>query len=109
MVPLIDGESDLEVQLAMVSALGRMASPEGVQKLVALANPDQRMLRRRGTPVVRLFALEAMGEARTPAAMVALQKLLEDRDKDVREAAARLYTRARRQTSALGIAAVSDS
>lgn len=108
-VPLIDDEPDLEVQLAMVAALGRMAAPDGVQKLVALANPDQRMMRRRGTPVVRLFALEAMGEARTPAAMVALQKLLEDRDKDVREAAARLYTRARRQTSATGMTAVSDS
>jgi len=41
--------------------------------------------------------------------MVALQKLLEDRDKDVREAAARLYTRARRQTSTGSIPVVTDA
>ena len=108
-VPRIDDEPELEVQLALVTALGRMAASEGVQKLIALANPDQRMLRRRHMPVIRLGALEAMGEARTPAAMVALQKLLEDRDKDVREAAARLYTRARRQTSAAGVQVITDT
>jgi len=40
--------------------------------------------------------------------MVTLQKLLEDRDKDVRETAARLYTRARRQTSTGSIPVVSE-
>ncbi|MDQ8154997.1 MAG: HEAT repeat domain-containing protein [Gemmatimonadota bacterium] len=104
----LDEEPELEVQLALVVALGRIAAPEGVQKLIALSNPNERMLRRRHMPVLRLGAIEALGEARTPAAMVALQKLLEDREKDVREAAARLYTRARRQTAALGVPAVSD-
>jgi hypothetical protein len=41
--------------------------------------------------------------------MVALQKLLEDKEKEVRETAARLYSRARRQTTAsAGIPVVSD-
>ena len=40
--------------------------------------------------------------------MVALQKLLEDKDKDVRETAARLYTRARRQTTTGSIPVVSE-
>jgi HEAT repeat protein len=79
-----------------------------VQKLIALANPSERMMRRRRMPVLRLSAIEAMGEARTPAAMAALQKLLEDKDKDVREAAARLYTRARRQTAAMNAAVATD-
>lgn len=106
----IDEEAELDVQLALVATLGRVIAPEGVQKLVALANPTERILRRPNMPLIRLSAIEAMGEARTPAAMVALQKLLEDRDSEVRETAARLYTRARRQTTATpGLPAVSDS
>ena len=108
-VSRIEEETELDVQLALVTALGRIVAPEGVQKLIALSSPDQRLLRRRDTTVMRLSAIEALGEARTPAAMVALQKLLEDRDKDVREAAARLYTRARRQTSTGSIPVVTDA
>ncbi|MCX5760234.1 MAG: HEAT repeat domain-containing protein [Gemmatimonadetes bacterium] len=108
LVQRVDAEPELDVQLAIIAALGRMAVPEGVQKLVALAMPDQRLLRRRDISTLRLSAIEAMGEARTPQAMVALQKLLEDRDKDVRETAARLYTRARRQTSAGSMPVVSE-
>ena len=105
----VDEEPELDVQLALVTALGRIAAPEGVQKLIALSTPNERLLRRRNISVLRLGAIEAMGEARTPAAMVALQKLLEDREKEVREAAARLYSRARRQTTAgAGIPVVSD-
>ena len=104
----LDVEQELDVQLALVVALGRLAAPEGVHKLIALAMPDQRMLRRRDSLVLRLGAIEALGEARTPQSMLALQKLLEDREKDVRESAARLFTRARRQTSTGSIAAVSE-
>ena len=109
LVRRIDEEDELDVQLALVSTLGRLAAPEGVQKLIALANPTERLLRRPNMPVIRLGAIEAMGEARTPAAMVALQKLLEDREQEVRETAARLYSRARRQTTAsAGIPVVID-
>jgi len=40
--------------------------------------------------------------------MIALQKLLEDREAEVREAAGRLFTRARRQTTTGSIASVSE-
>lgn len=106
----IDEEDELEVQLALVATLGRIVAPEGVQKLITLANPTERLLRRPNMPLIRLSAIEAMGEARTPAAMAALQKLLEDKEKEVRETAARLYSRAKRQTTAsMGIPAVSDT
>ena len=108
-VPLVDTEEELDVQLALVTVLGKLASPDAVQRLVVLANPTERMMRRRRMPVLRLAAIEALGEARTPPAMAALQKLLEDKEKDVREAAARLYTRARRQTAAMNAAALTDS
>lgn len=106
----IDVEDELDVQLALISSLGRFAAPEGVQKLIAIANPTERTLRRPNTPLLRLCAIEALGEARTPAAMVALQRLLEDKEQGVRETAARLYSRARRQTTATAaIPAVSDA
>lgn len=108
LVQQLEEEPEFDVQVALVAALGRLAAHDGVQKLVALAMPDQRLLRRRDASTLRLYAIEALGEARTPQAMVALQKLLEDKDKDVREAAARLYTRARRQTSTGSIPVVSE-
>ena len=107
-VQRLDVEQELDVQLALIVALGRLAAPEGVHKLIALAIPDQRMLRRRDILLLRLGAIEALGEARTPQSMLALQKLLEDRESDVRESAARLFTRARRQTSTGSIGAVSE-
>ncbi|MBW7934306.1 MAG: HEAT repeat domain-containing protein, partial [Gemmatimonadaceae bacterium] len=74
LLPLLDTEEELEVQLALVASLGKIVTADGVQKLIALANPTERMLRRRGGPLLRLSAIEALGEARTPAAMGALQK-----------------------------------
>lgn len=108
LVERFDEEPELEVQLALIVAMGRLGAIEGVQKLVALTSPDARQLRRRDGASLRLSAMEALGEARTPQSMVTLQKLLEDRDKDVRETAARLYSRARRQTSTASIPAVSE-
>jgi HEAT repeats len=108
LVQQLEDEEEFDVQLALVAALGRLAAHDGVQKLIALAMPDQRLRRRREGSALRLNAIEALAEARTPAAMVALQKLLDDKDKDVREAAARLYTRARRQTTAGSLPVVSE-
>ena len=57
---------------------------------------------------VRALAAEILGETGNKAAAGMLRGLLEDRDKDVRETAARLYTRARRQTSTGSIPVVSE-
>ncbi len=108
LVQRLEEEQELDIQLALVAALGRLAVPEAVQKLIALSSPEQRKLRRRDASVLRLSAIEALGEARTPAAMIALQKLLEDREVEVREAAGRLFTRARRHTTTGSIASVSE-
>lgn len=108
LVQRLEEEPELDIQLALVAALGRLAVPEGVQKLIALSSPELRKLRRRDASVLRLSAIEALGEARTPAAMIALQKLLEDREAEVREAAGRLFTRARRHTTTGSIAVVSE-
>jgi HEAT repeat protein len=88
LIRAIDDESDVEVQLAMIAALGRVATPDAVHKLVRMAEPEGRLFRKKGTNL-RVAATQALGEARTPAAITALRELLEDKDRDVRETATR--------------------
>lgn len=84
----LDNEPDLEVQIAILGALGRMADPESIDRLIKAAEPDGRLFRRK-PGAFRIAAVTALGDARTPAALSALQELANDRDKDVRDAASR--------------------
>jgi HEAT repeat protein len=81
----LDDEEDLDVQLSIVGALGRIGTPDAVQKLIKAAEPEGRFFKKK--PVaLRVAAVQALGEARTPAAMNALQTLNKDREKDVVDA-----------------------
>ena len=79
-----------EVQKEMCNALGRTATPEGVQALVRQANPPRKLLRKPPTQP-RLWAVEglrlAMGQSQP--AKAALEQLKGDDDKDVAAAATR--------------------
>jgi HEAT repeat protein len=92
----LDTEPDLEVQIAILGALGRMADPESVDRLIKAAEPEGRLFRRKPT-AFRIAAVTALGDARTPAALTALQELTNDRDKDVRDAATRSLGQAPRE------------
>jgi HEAT repeat protein len=94
LIRAIEGESDGDVQLAMVAALGKVATPDAVQKLVKMAEPEGRMFRKKDANL-RVAAVQALGEARTPAAVNALKELTSDKDKDVRETATRALAQAR--------------
>jgi HEAT repeat protein len=84
----LESETDGEVQLAILGALGRLASPDAVQRLIKLAEPEGRLFKKK--PVShRVAAVQALGEARTPLAINALSNLLTDKDKEVRDAAVR--------------------
>jgi HEAT repeat protein len=84
----LESESDGEVQLSILSALGRIASPDAVQRLIKLAEPEGRLFKKK--PVThRVAAVQALGEARTPLAINALSNLLTDKEKEVRDAAVR--------------------
>lgn len=85
----IDGEEDQEVQYAILAALGRVAAPEAVQKLVKAAEAASGLFAARKNRGLRVAAVYALGEARTPGAQAALNALLHDKEKDVRDAAAR--------------------
>jgi HEAT repeat protein len=94
LIRAIEDEQDGDVQIAMIAALGRVGTPEAVQKLLKLAQPDGRLFRKKATSV-RVAAVQALGEAKTPAAVTALKELASDREKEVRDTANRALAHAR--------------
>ncbi|GAC1515586.1 MAG: hypothetical protein NVS1B4_06660 [Gemmatimonadaceae bacterium] len=84
----LDDESDTEVQLQIVAALGHLGTPDAVQRLIKLAEPEGRLFKKR--PVeLRVAAVTALAEHRTPAIIAVLQEMLQDKEKAVREAVVR--------------------
>ena len=78
-------EEEAEVQNACLASLGKIASGDAIRFLTKAAQPAGGLFRKKST-AYRVAAVRALGEARTPAAMGALQNLLHDKEKDVREA-----------------------
>lgn len=94
LIRAIEDEQDSDVQLAMIAALGKVATPDAVQKLVKMAEPEGRLFRKK-TTVLRVAAVQALGEAKTPAALAALKELLGDKEREVRDTATRALAQAR--------------
>lgn len=92
LITAIEEERNVDVQIAMIAALGRVATPDAVKKLIRMAEPDGRLFRKKTTQL-RIAAVEALGEAKTPVALAALKALTSDRIRDVREAATRALSR----------------
>ena len=84
----LDHEPDQEVQAVILAALGRQATDEAVARLTKAAEPDGRLFKRKPT-ALRIAAVQALVEANTPAALVALRRFANDREREVRVAAAR--------------------
>jgi len=84
----LDHEPDQEVQAVILAALGRQATDEAVARLTKAAEPDGRLFKRKPT-ALRIAAVQALVEANTPAALVALRHFANDREREVRVAAAR--------------------
>ena len=85
----LDDEADVEVQLAILAALGRLATPDAVNRLIKAAEPDGRLFKKK--PVAfRVAAVHALGDVRTSAARTVLQSLANDKEREVREAVLRV-------------------
>jgi HEAT repeat protein len=82
----LDREEDPRVQMALLTALGQIASPEAIDKLIEVARGEGSLFRRRGTPL-RVAAVQALGEVKSEMASSALHDLLRDKQKEVRGAA----------------------
>ena len=82
----LDEERDDEVSASFLIALGRVGTPSAVARLIATAEPDKGMFRKK--PVaLRVAAVQALSEARTDDALSALTMLQGDKDEDVRATA----------------------
>jgi HEAT repeat protein len=92
---VLEDEPDTEVQLALLGALGKIATPAAVEQLIRAAEPKRRLLERKPN-AFRIAAIQALAEAKTPAAVAAIAVLREDKEREVREAAARAYQHASR-------------
>ncbi len=80
-------EEDSQVRLALVAALGRVASDEAVEVLTELTESEPlRMLLRRPTPL-RSAAIRSLADANTPAARAVVARLSDSRSGELREAA----------------------
>ncbi len=84
----LDSEADEDVQVAILTSLGRVGTPDAVQKLVKAAEPDGRLFRKKST-AYRVAAVQALVDAKTPEAMAALAGLAADKEREVREIAAK--------------------
>jgi hypothetical protein len=81
----LEREEVAEVQHACLASLGKIATGDAIRFLTKAAQPATGLFKKKAT-AYRVAAVRALGEARTPAAMGALQNLLHDKEKDVREA-----------------------
>lgn len=83
----LERETDEEVQAAILLALGRMGTPDAVKRLVETSEPERGLFRRKAT-TLRVAAVQALGEVKTPEAADALRALTSDKHGEVRDAAA---------------------
>jgi hypothetical protein len=78
----LEDEKDDEVQAAFLLALGKLATPDAVQRLLKAAEPERGLFKKKST-AFRVAAVQGLGEARTPEAVEALKRLAGDKDDDV--------------------------
>src|SRR5437773_4521817 len=79
-VRALAAEQDPEVQRALLAALGKTGSPDAIKRLIEEAKPDGRLFKKKLTPM-RVAAVQAIGESRTPDAIAALEALIKDRSR----------------------------
>ena len=97
LVRALEDERDDEVQTAFLLALGKLATPDAVQRLVKAAESERGLFRKKST-AFRVAAVQGLGEARTPEAIEALKGLVGDKDDDVAASAKVALQRIAKQT-----------
>jgi HEAT repeat protein len=98
LVRALEEEKDEEVQVAFLLALGKLATPDAVQRLLKAVEPERGLFKKRAT-AYRVAAVQGLGEARSSEASEALKALQGDKDEEVREAATFALVRIARQSA----------
>jgi HEAT repeat protein len=93
-------EKDEEVQAAYLHALGKIATQDAVQRLIRAAQGERGLFKKRAT-AFRLAAIHGLAEARTTEATNALKELKNDKEQEVRDAAAFALGRINRSTASM--------
>jgi HEAT repeat protein len=86
LIRALEVEKDDEVKAAFYLALGNLGTAEAVARLIAAAQPERGIFRRKAVGL-RIAAIQALAAAGTPDALDALVALQGDKEKDVQEAA----------------------
>jgi HEAT repeat protein len=86
LVRALEEEKDDEVQAAFLLALGKLATPDAVQRLLKATEAERGLFKKKST-AFRVAAVQGLGEARTPEAIETLKLLQGDKDRDVNVAA----------------------
>ncbi len=95
----LDAEKDEQVQAAFLLALGKLGTPEAIQRLIKGAEVERGLFKRK-TTAFRVASVHGLSEARTMEATDAIRALQSDRDAEVREASKQAIARiTRRPTS----------
>jgi len=87
LIKALEKEADSRVQVALVAALGQLGTAQAVDKLVEIARTERGLLARQRPTPLRVAAVHAIGQARSPNAAPALQALLRDKSPAIRGAA----------------------
>ena len=87
-------EQDPDSLRTYMIALARIGTPEAIQYLLHVAEPEKGFFRRKPTPT-RVAAVSALGNAESPGAIAAVRALTKDKEREVREAATRALTPAK--------------
>ncbi len=85
----LDNESDDDVRLGIIAALGRLGTPAAVQRLIRASGPGGNGAGTTPVPI-RVAALEALAAARGTNSLPMLRELTADTDHAIRDAARRL-------------------
>jgi hypothetical protein len=98
LVRALEEEKDEEVQAAFLLALGKLATPDAVQRLLKAVEPERGLFKKKAA-AYRVAAVQGLGEARSAEASEALKALQSDKDEEVREAATFALVRIARQSA----------
>ena len=94
----LEEEKDDEVQAAFLLALGKLATPDAVQRLIKAAESERGLFKKKST-AFRVAAVQGLAESRTPEAQEALRALVADKDDDVVASAKVALQRIAKQTA----------
>ena len=82
LVRALEDEKDDEVQAAFLLALGKLATPDAVQRLLKAAEAERGLFKKKST-AFRVAAVQGLAESRAAEATEALRALVNDKDDDV--------------------------